>query len=66
VWAVLEPRAGRERGTVAVNGRELTVERAAAALLIAHEHHQRGDLALDLGADVRCDAVCFTAGLATP
>jgi thiol-disulfide isomerase/thioredoxin len=66
VWAVLEPRAGRERGTVAVNGRELAVERAGAALLIAHEHHQRGDLALDLGADVRCDAVCFTAGLATP
>jgi hypothetical protein len=64
VWAVLEPRLGRSRGTIAVNGRELAVEHPAAVLLIEHERHSRGVLELDLGADVRCDAVCFTPGLA--
>ena len=64
VWAVLEPRTGRDRGTVTVNGRELEIEHPGAALLIEHDRHSHGELDLSVGADVRCDAVCFTAGLA--
>jgi hypothetical protein len=64
VWAVLEPRLGRRRGTIAVNGRELAVEHPGALLLIEHDRHTHGVLELDLRADVRCDAVCFTPGLA--
>jgi hypothetical protein len=64
VWAVLEPRLGRRRGTIAVNGRELAVEHPGALLLIEHERHTHGVLELDLRADVRCDAICFTPGLA--
>jgi hypothetical protein len=65
VWAVLEPRRRGGSGTVRVNGRAVAVEHAGAFLLIEHEGHERGELALELGEDVRCDGVCFTAGLAT-
>ena len=51
-------------GTVTVNGRELAVGHPGAHLLIAHEHHTGGELELTLGAGVRCDGVCFSAGLA--
>jgi hypothetical protein len=64
VWAVLEPRTGRERGTVLFNGRALEIEHAGATLLVEHDHHSHGELELIPGPDVRCDAVCFTAGLA--
>ncbi len=64
VWAVLEPRAGRAHGTVFVNGDPRDVAYPAAMLLIEHDKHACGELALDLGEDVRCDAVCFTPGLA--
>ncbi len=64
VWAVLEPRLGRREGTISVNGRELTVEHPGAALLIEHDRHSHSVLELDLSADVRCDAICFTPGLA--
>jgi hypothetical protein len=64
VWAVLEPRLGRERGTIAVNGRALEIDHPGAALLIEHQRHCHGELELELGPDVRCDAVCFTPGLA--
>jgi len=64
VWAVLEPRAGRERGTIMVNGNERDVAQPGALLLIEHDHHARGELALELSDDVRCDGVCFTPGLA--
>jgi hypothetical protein len=64
VWAVLEPRAGRERGSFKVNGEPRDLAHADAVLLIAHNHHTHGELALELADDVRCDAVCFTPGLA--
>jgi hypothetical protein len=63
-WAVLEPRKGRESAVVAVNGVEIAVAYPGAHLLAEHDHHTSADLTLDLGADVRCEAVLFTAGLA--
>jgi hypothetical protein len=33
-------------------------------LLIEHDHHVYGELSLELSEAVRCDAVCFTPGLA--
>jgi hypothetical protein len=62
VWAVLEPRA--PGATVTVNCRELAIEYPGAHLLAAHEHHTAGELELTLGDGVRCDGVCFSAGLA--
>jgi hypothetical protein len=64
VWAVLEPRVGRPGGTITANGRELVIDHPCAALLIEHPRHSKGVLSLDLGPDVRCDAICFTPGLA--
>ena len=64
VWAVLEPRVGRERAVIMVNGEERDVAQPGALLLFEHGHHAHGELALELGSDVRCDAVCFTPGLA--
>jgi hypothetical protein len=64
VWAVLEPRGRRARGTVIFNGDRLDVAHPGAVLLIEHHQHAHGELALELGEDVRCDAVCFTPGLA--
>jgi hypothetical protein len=64
VWAVLEPRPGRQRARIFINGGERDVAYAGALLLFEHHHHARGELALELGDDVRCDAVCFTPGLA--
>jgi hypothetical protein len=65
VWAVLEPRGARPRGAVTVNGDERDVEHPCALLLFEHQKHHRGELSLELGDDIRCDAVCFTPGLAT-
>ncbi len=62
VWAVLEPRA--PGATVTFNGHELAVEYPGAHLLATHEHHAAGELELTLGDGVRCDGVCFSAGLA--
>lgn len=62
---MLEPRAGREGGTVMINGDPRDVAYPGAMLLIAHDQHARGELSLELGEDVRCDAVCFTPGLAS-
>ena len=64
VWAVLEPRRRGEAGKARANGEEVAVEHAGVFLLIEHERHEQGDLSLELDGDVRCDAVCFTAGLA--
>ena len=64
VWAVLAPRPGREPGVIEVNGSERDVAHPGAVLLIEHDHHVHGELALELSAAVRCDAVCFTPGLA--
>ena len=60
-WAVLEPPAGG--GSVNVNGTALAVAHTGVHLLAEHAVHARGELELELGPGVRCDAVCFTAGL---
>ena len=64
VWAVLEPRRGDVAGSVRVNGAEIAIAHAGAFLLVEHARHTHGELSLELGDDVRCDAVCFTPGLA--
>jgi hypothetical protein len=61
-WAVLDSRP--PGGVALANGREIVVEHPGAYLLARHERHARGELLLELGAGVRCDAVCFTPGLA--
>jgi hypothetical protein len=61
---VLAPRTGRERGVIEVNGEERDVAHPGAVLLIEHDHHVHGELSLELSEAVRCDAVCFTPGLA--
>ena len=66
VWAVLEPRGRRAGGAVVVNGVERDVQWPGAMLLFEHDHHAAGELTLELSDDVRCDAVCFTPGLADP
>ncbi len=58
VWAVLEGS-----GTVAANGRTLTVEHPGAYELITHSRSTTGHLALELSDGVTCHAVCFTPGL---
>ena len=53
------------RGEIAVvraNGCEIAVQHPGAYLLVEHERHSAGELVLELGGDVRCDAVCFTPG----
>lgn len=65
VWAVLEPvepDGGAEAG-VRVNGRRVAVPHAGCHLLVEHERHTTGVLELDVGEDVRCHAVQFTAGV---
>ncbi len=59
VWAVLEGR-----GRVTVNGRTIEVEHPGAYELIRHERSTAGQLQLELSPGVRCEAVCFTPGLA--
>jgi hypothetical protein len=61
-WAVLDPRV--PGAVVRANGRKIAVEHPGAFVLVEHEHHTPGELALELGRDVRCDGVCFTPGLA--
>ncbi len=63
VWAVLDPRE-RDGAIVTVNGRPVAVAHPGAHLLVRHEQHTQGRLELELGTGVRCDAVCFTPGLA--
>ncbi|HLW94927.1 MAG TPA: DipZ protein [Solirubrobacteraceae bacterium] len=60
-WGVLEPPAAG--GSVSVNGTALAVEHTGVHLLAEHAVHTRAELELELGPGVRCDAVCFTAGL---
>ncbi|HET9719794.1 MAG TPA: redoxin domain-containing protein [Solirubrobacteraceae bacterium] len=59
VWAVLDGR-----GSVTVNGARVPVEHPGAYELIRHEQSTAGVLEMTLGAGVRCEAVCFTPGLA--
>jgi hypothetical protein len=62
-WAVLDPGPDA-RGWARANRREIAVEHPGAYLLVGHERHAAGELSLELGPGVRCDAVCFTPGLA--
>jgi hypothetical protein len=59
VWAVLDGH-----GWVTVNGHTIRVEHPGAYELLRHQHSTAGELEMDLGAGVRCEAVCFTPGLA--
>ena len=58
VWAVLDGR-----GLLRVNGREIDVAWPGAHLLIEHDGHGAGELALEPGEGVSVEAVCFTPGL---
>jgi hypothetical protein len=58
VWAVLDGS-----GSVSVNGRAIAVEHPGCYELIGHARHTAGELELDVGAGVRCHAVCFTPGV---
>jgi hypothetical protein len=59
VWAVLEGS-----GSVTANGRTLAVEGPGCYELLSHPASTTGELELELGAGVRCHAVCFTPGRA--
>ena len=65
-WAVLEPRAGASAAAITVNGVSLAVPHAGCFALVEHDRHTAGVLELDVGDDVTCHAVQFTAGLAAP
>jgi hypothetical protein len=58
VWAVLDGN-----GSITVNGRTLAVEHPGCYQLLTHPVSTAGELELELGAGVRCHAVCFTPGV---
>jgi thiol-disulfide isomerase/thioredoxin len=68
VWAVLDGAgtvAVQDRGDApAEPSRTVTIEHPGAYELVRHEHSTAGRLALEIGAGVRCHAVCFAPGLA--
>jgi hypothetical protein len=59
VWAVLDGH-----GTVTANGAAQDVRHPGCYELVSHPRSTAGVLDLELGAGVRCHAVCFTPGLA--
>jgi hypothetical protein len=59
VWVVLDGT-----GALGVNGGALPIAWPGAHLVIEHARHAHGELALEPGAGVRVEAVCFTPGLA--
>ncbi len=59
VWAVLDGH-----GSLTVNGQAIRVDHPGAYELIRHERSTAGELEMELAAGVRCEAVCFTPGLA--
>jgi hypothetical protein len=65
VWAVLDG-AGTVRASDLLSGArsELEIAGPGAYLLLEHERSTAGQLSLELDADVRCFATCFTPGLA--
>jgi AhpC/TSA family len=60
VWAVLDGT-----GSVTANGHAVSIEHPGCYELISHPRSTEGELRLELGRGVRCDAVCFTPGLAS-
>jgi hypothetical protein len=59
VWAVLDGS-----GELLVNGQPIAVSHPGAYPLVEHQRHTAGELALVVGSGVRCEATCFTPGLA--
>lgn len=59
VWAVLDGV-----GSVIVNDVTIAVEHPGCYELVSHPRSAAGELALEVGAGVRCHAVCFTPGIA--
>ncbi len=59
VWAILEGA-----GELTVNGETRVIDAPGAELLVRHERHAAGSLALETGAGLTCHAVCFSPGLA--
>jgi hypothetical protein len=59
VWAVLSGA-----GVVEANGRAIAVDGPGAYPLVEHDRHTVGVLDLVVGDGVRCEAVCFTPGVA--
>jgi hypothetical protein len=59
VWAVLDGT-----GVVTANGATLKVAHPGCYELLSHPRSTDGELRLELGAGVRCHAVCFTPGRA--
>jgi hypothetical protein len=59
VWAVLDGS-----GELTVNGAHIAVEGPGAYALIEHTRHTAAELQLGVGPGVRCEATCFTPGLA--
>jgi thiol-disulfide isomerase/thioredoxin len=57
VWAVLDGQ-----GSVTANGRRLLVDHPGCYELISHPRSTVGALDLELGAGVRCHAICFIPG----
>jgi thiol-disulfide isomerase/thioredoxin len=63
VWAVLDGE-GIVTARDGDRTRKLTVGHAGAYPLLEHARHTAGTLELEIGAGVRCQATCFTPGLA--
>jgi hypothetical protein len=65
VWAVLEGDGlVRVRCDAGPSATELTVDHPGAYVLVEHERHTSAIVQIELGAGVRCEATCFTPGLA--
>jgi len=59
VWAVLDGT-----GQVRANGVAIAVEHPGCFPLVRHDRHTAATLELEVGEGVRCNAVCFTPGVA--
>jgi hypothetical protein len=65
VWAVLDGTGSvRVNGRAHAGGREIEVEHPGAYALVEHERHTAATFEMELGRGVRCEATCFTPGLA--
>jgi hypothetical protein len=65
VWAVLGGSGVvRARDRLLGSAVEIDVEHPGAYELFEHGRHMQGELELRMGGGVRCEAVCFTPGLA--
>ncbi|HXP98960.1 MAG TPA: hypothetical protein VN845_02710, partial [Solirubrobacteraceae bacterium] len=58
-----EGHTQRAHGRQASGERTLTVDHPGAYMLVEHERHTAGVLALEVGDGVECLATCFTPGV---